>query len=239
MMQDFSSHIRQMTLRGWGKKGQEKLAGAKVLVIGAGGLGCGLSLMLASGGVGSITIVDYDKVEAGNLSRQILFCKADLGQPKASVAENFLSSRYPGTIVKSLVQKFDSAAFDSLSGYDFMMDCTDDIPTRYEMEKFSKLKNLPWISGSLHLFQAQISLFNFEFEPGKRSRNYSDYFPETQGKQNAGNCSDNGVAPYFPTLAAQLMAGEFYKAMIGFEKPLLNELLLFDGLTLTMRKLKF
>ena len=238
-MQEYPAHIRQMALPGWGKKGQARLAETVVLIVGAGGLGSGLAPVLASAGVGKIILTDGDVVEESNLSRQLWYTRADVGKIKVEAAAGFLRNRYPDCKIEVRHLWFEESVFSQFDECDFVFDCTDDIPSRYSIEKFSMRYNKPWISGSLHRFQAQIALFHYAYAEGKRSANYSFFFPKEEGKLNSGNCSDNGVAPYFPALVAQLMAGEFFKAIIGYEKPLINELLLFDGLHLTLKKIAF
>jgi molybdopterin/thiamine biosynthesis adenylyltransferase len=236
-MNDFAMHSRQIALPGWGRSGQEKLKQQKVLIIGAGGLGTNLSLMLAASGLGSLCLMDYDQVDESNLSRQILYAHADVGRPKSKVAIDFLSVRYPTTKFTAIQKKFDEQVFDEVKNVDFVFDCTDDIPSRYIIEKFSKQHDKPWISGSLHRFQGQLALFHWKVEVGKRSKNYSDFFPESKHTINAGACSDHGIAPYFPALIAQLMAGEYFKAVIAYTQPIFNELLLVDGLDLSIKKI--
>lgn len=230
-------HSRQMALPGWGKSGQQKLAQQQVLIVGVGGLGTQLALQLAASGVQKIHLLDFDQVDNSNLSRQILYCHLDVGKAKAKVAAEFLSQRYPDTEFSARVGKFEVKDFDDFPNINFFFDCSDDLPSRYVMEQFSKQFDKPWISGSLHRFQGQVALFHWEYAQGKRTMNYSDLFKENKEKNNAGNCAEAGIAPYFPGLVAQLMAGEYFKAVIGYQQPLLNELLLLDALQLQLTKI--
>lgn len=236
-MEGTGMHSRQMALPGWGKTGQDKLARQQVLIVGVGGLGTQLALQLAASGVRKIYLLDFDQVDSSNLSRQILYCHHDVGRAKAEVAATFLSHRYPDTEFAARQGKFEEKDFDNFQGIDFFFDCTDDLPSRYVMEQFSKQYHKPWISGSLHRFQGQVALFHWEYAQGQRTINYSDLFKENSEKSNAGNCAEAGIAPYFPGLVAQLMAGEYFKAVIGYHQPLVNELLLLDALQLELTKI--
>jgi len=238
MMKNNSFHSRQMSLPGWGSLGQLKLSDSKVLIVGIGGLGTNLALMLAAAGVGEVGLVDFDKVDESNLSRQILFCFNDIDQLKVDVAYHFLSRRYPQCKLAVYEKRFEVLNAEDMVNYQFVFDCSDDIQTRYAINDVCAKLSLPWMSGSLHRFDAQVGLFNFLFDGKSRTKNYVDFYPENADNSLPGNCADNGVAPYFPSLVAQYMAGEFFKALIGYAKPLINEILLVDGLTLETRRIK-
>jgi sulfur-carrier protein adenylyltransferase/sulfurtransferase len=152
---------RQMLLPNFGRQGQEKLMNARVLVIGAGGLGCPALLYLAAAGVGTLGIVDFDRVALSNLHRQILYGPDDIGQPKADVAAQKLRKAYPDTTVEVFDTRLDTQnALEIISDYDLVVDGSDNFPTRYLVNDACVLLDKPLVWGSVYRFEGQVAVFN-------------------------------------------------------------------------------
>ena len=210
---------RQIQLPDFGKAGQEKLSAAKILIIGAGGLGCPLLLSLVSAGVGNISIIDHDTVDESNLARQILFSENDLGKNKALVAQEKLQELNPHISIKAYAQKFNSAIAKEITpDYDFLIDCSDNFPTRYLVNDACVEFNKPFISASLLNFSAQISVYNLN-----GSGTYRCLFPEASNSQN---CTDAGIINSVTSATAAILANECYKLITGDTHNILADKLL-------------
>lgn len=218
---------RHIILSEIGQEGQEKLSRARVLVVGAGGLGCPVLQYLAAAGVGTIGIIDNDIVEETNLQRQILFGSASLGQNKAVAAKNRLSDLNETIEIKAYPEKLTfQNAIPLFSQYDIIVDGTDNFETRYLINDASVLCNKPVVFGALHKFQGQVSVFNFNGGP-----TYRCVFPKKPDKDAVPNCSEVGVLGVLPGIIGSMMANEVLKVIMGLEKVLSGELLFYDALT--------
>lgn len=233
-IQDFLRYSRQMQLAEIGELGQLKIKQARVLVVGAGGLGCPVLQYLATVGVGNIGIVDFDKVELHNLHRQILYTENHVGQFKSTTAKTILENLNPHINVQSFEEKLTlENAKEIITNFDFVVDGSDNFTTRYIINDTCVALNKTLIYGSILKFEGQVAVFNH-----KNSKNLRDIFPEPPNSEDVPNCSVNGVLGTLPGIIGTLMAHETLKLIL--ELPTLkNELLLFDTLNFNFTKLKF
>lgn len=227
-------YAKQTILDEVGLIGQVKLKNARVVVIGAGGLGCPIIQYLAACGAGMIGIVDFDVIEHSNLHRQILYTPQDVGRKKADVAKERALAQNPDTIIEI----FDCALNDDnaefiLSQFDLVIDGCDNFLTRYIVNDTCVELNKPLVYGSILGFQGQLAVFNHN-----GSKNLRDLFPEPPNAEDVPNCSDNGVLGVVPGVIGTLMANEALKCILELEINL-NTFHIFDLLSLEMTKLRF
>lgn len=233
-IQDFLRYSRQMQLPEIGESGQLKIKQARVLVIGAGGLGCPILQYLTAVGVGNIGIVDFDKVELHNLHRQILYTENHVGQLKVSTAKSILENVNPHITIQSFKEKLTlENATEIITNFDIIVDGTDNFTTRYIINDSCVALNKPLIYGSIFKFEGQVAVFN-----NKGSKNLRDLFPQPPNPEDVPNCSVNGVLGTLPGIIGTLMAQEVLKLILELHT-LENELILFDTLNLNFKKLKF
>ena len=225
---------RQIALPEIGIEGQQKLTEAKVLIIGAGGLGCPVLQHLAAAGVGFIGIVDGDVVEESNLHRQLLFTLTDCGNHKAVVACEAIFKQNPAVKVIPFASYFnESNAFEIVENYQIIVDCTDNLTTRYLINDVALVKKIPMVYASIHRFEGQLSVFNCELGP-----TYRCLFPENKDLMQDVNCNDTGVLGVLPNTLGILQATEVLKIILGIGKVLSGKLLLYDGLDYQMQTIK-
>ena len=175
---ELSRHNRHMLMPQIGIAGQKKLKAARVLVIGAGGLGCPILQYLAAAGIGHLGIVDFDTVDLSNLQRQILFTTDDIGKSKAKTAKKRLLQINPHIQIQAFDQKVTSEnIFSIIENYDIVLDGTDNFPTRYLVNDACVLKDKINVFGSIFQFEGQVAVFNFPLDDGTRSANYRIYSP--------------------------------------------------------------
>jgi len=218
---------RQMLLPELGPEGQEKLKAAKVLVVGAGGLGCPVLQYLAAAGVGEIGIVDDDVVELSNLQRQILFNATDIGLPKATVASEKLRLLNPHLSINSYVQRFDdTCATNICSHYNLVVDCSDNFDTRYLVNDTCVATGKTLVFGSILRFEGQIAVFNHN-----SGVNYRDLYPEPPSEDIS--CTDGGVIGTLPGLIGLYMANETIKLICEIGQTLAGKLMSVDLLNNT------
>ncbi len=226
---------RQMILPEIGRAGQEKIKQAKVLVVGAGGLGCPVLLYLAAAGVGTIGIVDGDKVEKSNLQRQILYQDEDIGKFKAEVSAQKIKKQNPFLQVRFRVEHLNPAnAVEIISQYDLVVDGTDNFPSRYLINDACMQLNKPFVFGSILRFQGQVSVFNY-----KDSASYRCLYPDPPAEDESPNCSEIGVLATLPGIVATLQANEVLKIITGVGETLSGKLLVIDLLTLQFETFRF
>jgi len=220
---DLKRYHRQIILSEIGMEGQQKLNAAKVIVIGAGGLGCPILQYLVAAGVGTIGIVDDDKVDLSNLHRQILFTADDAGRNKAETAAEKLKALNPD--VKFLVFPFrlmaENAA-STLAAFDIIVDGSDNFETRYLVNDTCVALNKPLVFGSIFGFEGQLSVFNYQNGP-----TYRCVFPEPG---DAPNCAVNGVLGVLPGIIGTYMANETLKLILGIGQTLSGRLLVMNVL---------
>jgi len=231
---NFLRYNRQMMLPEIGEKGQEKLLNAKVLVIGAGGLGCPILQYLTTCGVGTIGVIDFDIVELHNLHRQILYNGKHIGQSKAITAKMVLEELNPvGNYIVYNEKLTPENCTSIISDFDVVVDGSDNFATRYLVNDTCVLLCKPLVYGSILKFQGQMAVFNHN-----GSKNLRHIFPEPPNPQDVPNCSLNGVLGTLPGIIGTMMAQETLKLFMSL--PVLhNEIVLFDTLNLNFTKLKF
>jgi adenylyltransferase/sulfurtransferase len=237
--QDLTRYNRHLVLPEIGIKGQEKLKGAKVLVIGAGGLGCPALQYLAAAGIGKIGIVDHDLVDISNLQRQILFTTADIGLPKVIVAQEHLEKLNPEIKISAYQTELTSEnALDILKQYDIVVDCSDNFPTRYLINDSCVILDKTLVYGAIYKFEGQVAIFNSSTGKG-RSGNYRDLYPTPPSQEIAPNCNDSGVVGVLPGIIGTLQANEVIKIICGIGNILINQLFIFDLLSMHTSTITF
>ncbi|MDN3580891.1 molybdopterin-synthase adenylyltransferase MoeB [Mucilaginibacter flavus] len=224
--EELKRYSRQVILPELGMEGQQKLKAAKVLMIGAGGLGCPVLQYLAAAGVGTIGIVDDDVVDISNLHRQILYSTADIGKPKAKTAKQKLGLLNPFINIVAYQQRItnDNAA-QLFKQYDLVIDGSDNFPTRYLVNDTCVALLKPLVFGSIFKFEGQVSVFNYQNGP-----NYRDVFPEPPPEDEVPNCSEIGVIGVLPGIIGTYMANEAIKVVCGIGETLSGRLLTIDAL---------
>ncbi len=217
-----------------GMDGQKKLKAASVLLIGAGGLGSPLGLYLAAAGVGRIGIVDFDVVDYSNLQRQVLHSTKDVGRPKLASAKERLEGINPFVKIETHEMHLTSEnALKLFSGYDIVVDGTDNFPTRYLVNDACVLTGKPNVYGSIFRFEGQVSVFATNDGPC-----YRCLYPEPPPPGLVPSCAEGGVLGILPGIIGTLQANETVKLIIGKGEPLVGRLLLFDALKTKFRELK-
>lgn len=228
----------QITLPGFGESSQELLQNARVLVVGAGGLGCPAAQYLAAAGVGKLGIADFDTVSIGNLHRQVLFTPEEVGLKKAVVACEKLQKQNPGIQLVAHEVKVTSAnVMDLLQGYDIVLDGTDNFDTKYLLNDACVLAGKPLVFGAIYQYEGQVAVWNVLNEDGSRSPNYRDVFPEVDATQ-VPNCAEGGVIPTLAGMIGCMQANEVIKLITKTGKVLAGKLLLLDAQSLQSRIIK-
>jgi adenylyltransferase/sulfurtransferase len=226
-------YARHITLPEVGADGQRRLKAARVLCIGAGGLGSPAALYLAAAGVGTLGIVDPDRVELTNLQRQILHGTSGEGRPKVDSARERLLELNPGVTVELFPERFDAArAREIVAGYDVVVDGTDNFATRYLSNDVCCWAGIPNVYGSIYRFEGQCAVF----APATGGPCYRCMFPEPPPPGEVPSCSEIGVLGVLPGLIGTLQATEALKLILGIGQPLVGRLLHFDALTCRMRE---
>ncbi len=220
-------YSRHILLDEIGIEGQQKLLAARVLVIGAGGLGSPAAMYLASAGVGRLTIVDDDTVDLTNLQRQIAHTTARVGPPKAASAAQTLGAINPGIEVVALCERADEARLLALvAEADVVLDCTDNFKTRHAVNRACVAQRVPLVSGAVIRFDGQISVFD---PRGGELPCYSCLFPQDQAFEDVA-CSTMGVFAPLVGVVGAMQAAEALKLLMGIGESLAGRLLLLDGL---------
>ncbi|MEM1264343.1 MAG: molybdopterin-synthase adenylyltransferase MoeB [Pseudomonadota bacterium] len=230
-------YSRHLVMPEVGIAGQEKLKAAKVLCIGAGGLGSPISLYLAAAGVGRLGLVDYDTVDLSNIQRQVLYTSADVGKPKLDVAAARLRALNPNVdVVLHPLRLSRDNVLDVIADYDIVVDGTDNFPTRYLSNDACVIAGKPIVYGSIFRFEGQISVFD-----ASRGPCYRCLFPEPPPAGMVPSCAEGGVLGVLPGIVGTLQALEVIKLILGEGEPLVGRLVLFDALrfsidTVTIKK---
>lgn len=234
VIQEFLRYNRQTILPEIGDLGQEKLKNAKVLVIGAGGLGCPILQYIATAGVGTIGIVDFDKIEIHNLHRQILYTEDQVGFSKALTAKATVEKLNPLIAVIAFEEKLTvDTASRIMADFDFVVDGSDNFATRYLVNDTCVDLGKTLVYGSILGFEGQLAVFNH-----RGSKNLRDLFPEPPNPDDVPNCSFNGVLGTLPGMIGTMMAHETLKLIMDLPG-LRNELVLFKTTDWGFVKLKF
>ncbi len=211
---------------------QQKLLQAKVLVVGAGGLGCPALQYLAAAGVGNIGIVDDDRVSLSNLHRQVLYSTNDVDLPKAAMAAGVLLVLNPTITVNAFPIRLDTSnALELIGNYDVVIDGTDNFASRYLINDACVLLKKPLIYGSIYQFEGQVAVFNIVDENEVASANYRDLFPQQPDNNEVPNCSEAGVIGVLPGIIGTMMANECIKLITGIGSLLVNKLLIYNTLS--------
>ncbi|MCO6487141.1 MAG: molybdopterin-synthase adenylyltransferase MoeB [Phaeodactylibacter sp.] len=237
--EELRRYARHLALPEFGRQGQEKARQARVLVVGAGGLGSPMLLYLAAAGIGRIGIVDFDRVDETNLQRQVLYTMEDIGKPKAVVAREKLLALNPHVEVEIFEQQLTSEnALSIVSRYDIVADGTDNFPTRYLVNDACVLAGKVNVYASIFRFEGQVSVFNYPQEDGSRGPNYRDLFPTPPPAELVPNCAEGGVLGVLPGIIGSMQASEVIKVATGVGEPLSGKLFLFDAASFISRILK-
>ena len=189
----YDRYHRQIILKDFGEAGQQKLFSAKVLVVGAGGLGCPALQYLAAAGVGTLGIIDGDMVDLSNLHRQILYSVHDIGFPKAEKAAEKLRELNPEITIKAYGERLNNQnAFSIIREYDIIIDGSDNFATRYMINDACVILNKPIVHGSVSQFQGQIAILNYRKNDAGEPVNYRDLFPKPPKEDEVPNCAEAG-----------------------------------------------
>lgn len=232
---ELERYARHIVLHDIGGAGQQKLKNAKVLVIGAGGLGSPALLYLAAAGIGRIGIIDDDVVSLSNLQRQVIHRDADLDVPKVFSAERAIKALNPHVEVRPYNRRLTEADAATLfADFDLILDGTDTFAARAMINRASVATGTPLVSGAISQWEGQITLFT----PGRGQACYACIFPEAPAPGLVRNCSEVGVIGALPGIIGAMMASEAIKFLTGAGKPLVGEMLIFDALHMESRKMK-
>jgi adenylyltransferase/sulfurtransferase len=229
--EEFERYNRQMLMTEFGLNGQEKLKNAKVLVIGCGGLGSPILLYLTAAGIGTLGIVENDKIDITNLQRQILFTTFAVGLQKISETVNRLMALNPFVKIKQYPTLLNADnALEIIKDYDIVIDGTDNFPTRYLINDACVMLNKPFVYGAIHRFEGQVAVFNHQ-----NSITYRDLFPTPPPPDQAPNCAEAGVLGVLPGIIGSMQALEAIKVITNIGEPLSGKLLILDTLSMQSR----
>ena len=228
-------YARHLILPQVGEAGQKKIKSASVLVVGAGGLGSPVLMYLAAAGIGKIGIIDDDKVDMTNLQRQIIHSTSSIGELKTESAKRRIKEINPEIIADIFDTRLTiENAKEIIDGYDIIVDGTDNFATRYTISDCCEILGKPWVFGSIHRFEGQVSVFNLNGSP-----NYRDLFPKAPPPELAPNCAEAGVLGVLPGIIGSFQANEVLKIVLEMDGILDSELLLIDTQTMNIRKLRY
>ena len=228
-----SRYSRHIIMPQVGSVGQRKLLDAKVLMVGAGGLGSPISIYLTLAGVGTVGLVDFDDVDVTNLQRQILHFNDDIGRPKVESAVETLKAYNPDTVVKVHEEPISSVnAMDIMEDYDIIVNGADNFPTRYLVNDAAYLSGKPLVDGSILLFDGQATTYL----PGQGC--YRCLFPSPPPPGEVPSCAEAGVLGMLPGMVGTIQATEVVKLILGVGDSLSGKLLLIDALSMDFRTVK-
>ena len=232
---ELERYARHIVLRELGGPGQKRLKEARVLVIGAGGLGSPVLLYLAAAGVGTIGVIDDDTVDSGNLQRQVIHRDDHIGMPKVFSAEKAMLDINPYITVRPYKRRLSAEiAEDLFADCDLILDGTDNFDTRYLVNRVAVAQGKPLISGALSQWEGQISVF----DPGNDAPCYQCIFPEAPAPELAPSCAEAGVLGPLPGVIGTMMAAEAVKLISGAGSVLRGEILIYDALWGETRKIR-
>jgi adenylyltransferase/sulfurtransferase len=229
-----SRYNRHIIVSEIGQAGQDKISNAKVLVVGAGGLGCPVLQYLTAAGVGTLGIIDFDVVELSNLQRQVLFGTSSIGQNKAEAAKKRLEDLNDGISIIAYAEKLTHKnAISLFDTYDIIVDGSDNFETRYLVNDACIITNKPLVYGAIYKFEGQVSVFNYENGPS-----YRCMFPKPPQSGSVPNCSEIGVLGVLPGIIGSMQANEVLKIILKIGTTLSGKLLCYNALTLQNSILK-
>jgi molybdopterin/thiamine biosynthesis adenylyltransferase len=225
-------YARHLVLKGMGGVGQQKLKAARVLVIGAGGLGSPAIAYLAAAGIGTLGVVDDDTVALSNLQRQVVHGGADLGRSKAESAGGFVARLNPHVSFRAHVERLTPKnALRLLAGYDLVLDGTDNFETRLAVAEAAEAAKLPLVAGAVSMFDGQVTVFApcLPRSDGTANPRFRDLYPDTPDPEDLPSCEAVGVLGATTGVIGTLMAMEAIKLVTGIGEPLISRLLIYDG----------
>jgi len=235
---EVARYSRHLIIPDVGMDGQKRLKNAKVLVIGAGGLGSPALLYLAAAGVGTLGVIDFDVVDESNLQRQVIHGISDVGKPKAVSAKESIAEINPFVnVVLHTEQLTTDNALDVFRGYDLILDGTDNFATRYLVNDAAVLLGKPYVWGSIFRFEGQVSVF-WEDAPNGQGLNYRDLYPEPPPPGMVPSCAEGGVLGVLCASIGSIMVTEAIKLITGIGEPLLGRLISYDALEMKYREVK-
>ncbi len=227
-------YSRHIILPDIGGAGQKKLLGAKVLLIGAGGLGSPAAMYLAAAGVGTLGLVDFDRVDLSNLQRQLLHRTKDVGRPKLESAQDTINALNPDVkVIKHETVLHSSNVMDIIKDYDVVLNGTDNFPTRYLVNDACVFASKPLVDGSIFMFEGQATVYD-----ARRGPCYRCLFPTPPPPGEVPSCQEAGVLGVLPGIIGSIQAIEAMKLILGKGEPLIGRLLLFDALAMEFREVK-
>jgi sulfur-carrier protein adenylyltransferase/sulfurtransferase len=236
--EEVARYSRHLIIPDLGVDGQKRLKNAKVLVIGAGGLGSPALLYLAAAGVGTLGIVDFDVVDESNLQRQIIHGQSDIGRSKAQSARDSILEINPLVEVRLHELRLEpDNAVELFEQYDLILDGTDNFATRYLVNDAAVLAGKPYVWGSIYRFEGQVSVF-WEDAPDGLGLNYRDLYPEPPPPGMVPSCAEGGVLGILCASIASVMGTEAIKLITGIGEPLLGRLMVYDALEMSYRTIK-
>ncbi|EWM13890.1 MULTISPECIES: adenylyltransferase/sulfurtransferase MoeZ [unclassified Kutzneria] len=236
--QEVERYSRHLIIPDVGVDGQKRLKNAKVLVVGAGGLGSPALLYLAAAGVGTLGIVEFDVVDESNLQRQVIHGQSDVGRPKAESARDSIAEINP--FVKVILHQThlnSENALDVFRDYDLILDGTDNFATRYLVNDAAVLLGKPYVWGSIFRFEGQASVF-WDDAPNGQGLNYRDLYPEPPPPGMVPSCAEGGVLGVLCASIGSIMVTEAIKLITGIGETLLGRLMVYDALEMTYRTIK-
>jgi len=238
MSEDFARYSCQIALPGFSESAQKLLQQAKVLIVGAGGLGCPAAQYLAAAGVGTLGIADFDIVSISNLHRQVLYTPRDAGLSKALITCERLQKQNPGIkLVPHQIKITSDNVTDLLQQYDIVVDGTDNFETRYLLNDAAVLSGKPLVYGAIYQFEGQVAVWNVKNTDSTFSPNYRDLFPEVDATQ-VPNCAEGGVIPTLAGIIGCMQANEVIKYITKTGELLVGKILMLDAQTLQSRIIK-
>lgn len=231
---ELNRYARHIALREVGGAGQKALKNARILVVGAGGLGAPVLQYLAAAGAGTIGVIDDDVVENTNLQRQVIHTDARIGMPKVFSAQAAMQAQNPFVTVRPYHRRLSADIVDDLMAeYDLVMDGTDNFDTRYLVNAAAMRAGLPLISGALTQWEGQVSVF----DPARDAPCYACIFPQAPSPELAPSCAEAGVISPLPGVVGSMMALEAIKLITGAGAPLRGEMVIYDALYGESRKI--
>jgi adenylyltransferase/sulfurtransferase len=235
---EVARYSRHLIIPDVGMAGQKRLKNAKVLVIGAGGLGSPALLYLAAAGVGTLGIVEFDEVDMSNLQRQVIHGRSDVGRPKAESARDSIREINDNVDVRLHEFRLEpDNAVELFEQYDLILDGTDNFATRYLVNDAAVLAHKPYVWGSIYRFEGQASVF-WEDAPNGRGLNYRDLYPEAPPPGMVPSCAEGGVLGVLCASIGSIMATEAVKLITGIGESLLGRLMVYDALEMSYRTIK-
>ncbi len=235
MQDEWTRYSCQLKLPGFGKDMQRRLQNSSVLIVGAGGLGCPAAQYLASSGVGTIGIADFDVISTENLHRQILYSPQEVGQLKAEAACRTLSQQNPQIRLIPIVDRISPEnVLATIAAYDIVVDGTDNIASKYLLNDACVLSGKPLVYGAVYQFEGQVSVLNRLNLDGTRSPNYRDLFPDVRAAQ-IPSCAEGGVIATIAGIIGTIQANEVIKCITGIGDLLSGKVLILDARNLQTR----